>query len=315
MLSESRLADLLCDLVQETICVLPQKTQAALLEACEKERDPVAKIQLEASITQMRLSREKRLPLCADTGFPVFYVRSGRSVPIEGGVPSIEQAARRAIEEATKEGWLRSLVVDPLSWKNPGTNVGIHSPYFDYRFDPDHDDVEITFAPKGGGTELFLAPSYKAVLAAEGLQGVKRFIFDTVAVFSDRAGGTCTPNIVGVGLGGTSDLCMRLAKQAAMLRPVGDRHPEKRIAEMELELFSAFNESGIGPLGTGGETTVLDVHIEYAMGRVNGIPVGIALQCPATRIGTLRVHPDGTFERRDWPEWFTRNRGNEDAPA
>ena len=222
----------------------------------------------------------------------------------------MEQAARSAIQKATLDGWLRPLVVDPLSWENPGTNVGVHSPYFDYRFDSDIDYAEVTFAPKGGGTELFLAPSYKPVFAAEGLTGVKRFVFDTVAVFSDRAGGTCAPNIVGVGLGGTSDLCMRLAKQAAMLRPIGDRHPEERIAEMEIELLSAFNETGIGPLGTGGDVTVLDVHIEYAMGRVNGIPVGIALQCPATRIGTIRIHGDGSMERTDWPDWFRTKDGS-----
>jgi tartrate/fumarate subfamily iron-sulfur-dependent hydro-lyase alpha chain len=310
MISKELLTQLLYNLIVDAVCVLPDSTAEALEEACLRERNPLGKMHLTTSLEQMRSSREERIPLCSDTGYPVFYIRSGETVPVAGGIPSIEIAAAQAIRDTTKNGWLRRLIVDPLSWKNPGTNVGPDSPYFDYRFDPDFKDLEITFAPKGGGTELFLAPSYKAVLAANGIKGVKRFIFDTVAVFSEREGGTCSPNIVGIGLGGTSDLCMRLAKQAAMLRPIGDRHPEKRIAEMELELLSAFNETGIGPLGTGGDTTVLDVHIEYSMGRVNGIPVGIALQCPATRIGTLRIHGDGSFETRSWPEWFKRKRIN-----
>jgi tartrate/fumarate subfamily iron-sulfur-dependent hydro-lyase alpha chain len=225
-------------------------------------------------------------------------------------VPSIERAGIRAVEKATQDAWLRALVVDPLSWKNPGTNVGVYSPYFDYKSNLDAAHTEITFAPKGGGTEHYLAPSYRMLLAADGLTGVTRFIFDTLAVHSDRTGGTCTPNIVGVGIGGTSDICMKLAKHAAMLRPIGDRHPEKRIAEMELELLSALNETGIGPLGTGGKTTALDVHIEYAMGRVSARAVAVAVQCPATRVATARIYPDGRIERRVWPEWFSRRAGH-----
>ncbi len=307
MISTEELSKRLYDLIRTVVCVLPDSTAEALHDASRKETNPLAKIHLESSLHQMTFSREKMIPLCADTGYPVFYIRSGENAPVAGGIPSIETAAVKAVERATIDGWLRPLIVDPLSWRNPETNVGIDSPYFDYRFDPSFDGVDITYAPKGGGTELFLAPSYKVVLAAEGLKGMKRYIFDTVGVLSGRAGETCTPNIVGVGLGGTSDLCMRLAKQAAMLRPIGDRHPEKRVAEMELELLSALNETGIGALGTGGEITVLDVHIEYSMGRVNGIPVGVALQCPATRIGTLRIQKDGTTQVLQWPEWFRRD--------
>jgi tartrate/fumarate subfamily iron-sulfur-dependent hydro-lyase alpha chain len=311
MISESKLISVIYDLIKDGQCVLPKRTEVALKEACNKEKDQIARIHLETTIRHLRISKKRMIPLCADTGYPVFYIRLGCKIPIRGGVPSIERAARKAIQKATVDAWLRPVVVDPLSLENPGTNVGRGSPCFDYKFDPDIEYGEITFAPKGGGTEIFLAPSFRVLLAADGQKGMKRFIFDTIAVLSDRTGGTCTPNIVGIGIGGTSDLCMRLAKQAAVLRPVGDRHPDKRIAEMEIELMSAFNETGIGPLGTGGKTTVLDVHIEYAMGRAEGTPVGIAIQCPATRIAVVRIYRDGTIERRDWPEWFSRNRSDE----
>lgn len=313
MISEEDLTALMYELIKDGECKIPESTARGLIQALDKEEDPVAKIHLETSIKNMELSKERMIPLCGDSGFPVFYIRLGSKIPVKGGIPSIERAGIKAVEKATKDAWLRALVVDPLSWKNPGTNVGVYSPYFDYKVDPDIKYTEITFAPKGGGTEHYLAPSFRILLAADGLKGIKRFIFDTIAVFSDRTGGTCTPNIVGIGLGGTSDICMKLAKQAAVLRPIGDRHPEKRIAEIEIDLMSALNETGIGPLGTGGKTTILDVHIEYAMGRVSAIAVGIAVQCPATRIATARIYTNGKIERRDWPEWFSRRKLNEDT--
>lgn len=308
MMTEQELAGILYELIKDGVCILPEETSIALKDVLAKEEDPVAILHLQTTLANMILSRERMIPLCGDTGFPVFYVHLGSEIPIQGGVVAIERAGIHAVEKATIDGWLRPLIVDPLSWKNPETNLGSYSPYFDYKVNQRADFTEITFAPKGGGTEHYLAPSYKVLLAADGLKGVKRFIFDVIAVFSNRTGGTCTPNIVGVGLGGTSDICMKLAKHAAVLRPIGDRHPERRIAEIELELLSALNATGIGPLGMGGKTTVLDVHIEYAMGRVSAIAVGVAVQCPSTRVKTVRIHPDGKVERREWPEWFPNRR-------
>lgn len=292
-------------IIVRSTCILPGNISNALELAYQQETNPLAKLNMEMTLHHMKLSREKMIPLCADTGFPVFFVRLGSKIFVEGGVPAINWAMKVAVRKATDDGRIRPTMINPFTRENPGTNVGPHIPYIVYQFDPDIDFMELTSAPKGGGTEIF-GPAFKVLLHADGIPGIKKFVFDSLVVHGNKTGGTCPPNIVGVGVGGTSDLAMTLAKQAAVLRRIGDRHPEETLAKLELELLEALNMTGIGPLGMGGKTTALDVHIEYAMGHLAGFSVAISVQCPAARIATIRIYSDGEVEEREWPEWFKR---------
>lgn len=289
-------------LINKATCELPPENYKALENAYNQEEEgSIAKRNIETNLKNLAISIEKRIPMCADTGFPCFFVRIGNTSSLNLTV--IQEGIIGAVKEATHSSFIRPTVVDPISRENPGNNLGPGSPVIEYRVDPEIDFCEITYAPKGGGTEIF-GPSFRTILAADGLNGVKKFVFDSFVVDGNRTGGTCPPNIVGVGIGGTSEKCMSLAKQAACLRKVGSRNPDSRLKELEDDLFRAINESGIGPLGMGGKTTILDIHIELALTHLVGTPVALALQCPAARVGTIRLYDNGDITETDWPGWF-----------
>jgi fumarate hydratase subunit alpha len=307
MLDSTFFAPLMYDLISKAVCILPENVMDALESVYQGETEPLAKIQMETTVRHMKLSKEKMIPLCGDTGFPVFFVRMGSKIFIEGGIPALGKAIEEAVRKATEDAWIRPTVINPFTRENPGTNVGAYMPHIVYKFDPAIDFMELTSTPKGGGTEVF-GPSFRVLLNADGIPGIKKFVFDSLVIHGNKTGGTCPPNIVGVGIGGTSDLAMKLAKEAAVLRKIGDRHPEENLAKLELELLEALNMTGVGPLGMGGKAMALDVHIEYAMSHLAGFSAALSVQCPAARVATIRVYPDGRVEDRDWPEWFKRDK-------
>jgi len=307
MLDSKFFVPLMYDLISKAVCILPENVMNALESVYQGETEPLAKVQMQTTLHHMKLSKEKMIPLCGDTGFPVFFVRMGPKLFIKDGIPTLARAIEEAVRKATEDAWIRPTMINPFTRENPGTNVGAYMPHIVYKFDPDIDFVELTSIPKGGGTEVF-GPSFRVLLHADGIPGIKKFVFDSLIVHGNKTGGTCPPNIVGVGIGGTSDLAMKLAKEAAVLRKIGDRHPEESLAKLELELFDALNMTGVGPLGMGGKAMALDVHIEYAMGHLAGFSAAVSVQCPAARVATIRVYPDGRAEEREWPEWFKRDK-------
>lgn len=263
---------------------LPEDVKRALKDAYEKETEEVPKMQLKALLDNIDLAVKTGTPMCQDTGVPLFYVSIGK-VRHE----NVEQAILKAVEEATKLVPLRPNAVHPLTRKNPGTNVGHRMPYINYKFTED-DYIEITALPKGAGSENMSALAM--LTPAQGLKGVKEFVLNTVL----RAGSQpCPPTIIGVGIGGSADIAMKIAKEALM-RPVGQRSQDPDIAKLEAELYEALNELGIGPMGLGGKTTVLAVHIEYAYGHTASLPVAVNVQCWAARRATARIYEDGRVE-------------------
>jgi L(+)-tartrate dehydratase alpha subunit len=302
LFEDSFLIEQFIDVIQKSVCELPEESLNALRDAHSRETDgSIAKAHLETNLTNLALSTEHMIPMCADTGFPVFFVRIGRN-----GVDlaQISHCAAEAVKSATIKGFIRPNAVEPITRKNPGTNIGPGSPLIELRVDPSIDYCEIIYVPKGGGTEIF-GPAFRTILPADGVHGLKKFIFDTIVLNGNRTGATCPPNIIGVGVGGTSEGCMAMAKQAACLRKVGSRNPDPFIRDMEIEMVDVINSMGIGPLGMGGKTTILDLHIELSMTHLVGTPVAIAAQCPAARVGTLRLHSDGRIEKVKWPGWFS----------
>jgi len=179
-------------------------------------------------------------------------------------------------------------------------NVGINAPEIEWSFEPDVDWIDITTVHKGG---LF-GSDYRMLFPGDGIDGIKRFFLDTLVAFGKR-GLACQPAIVGVGLGGSKDITMVLGKQAACLRTVGDRNPDEKIAELELELKDIGNNIGMGPMGFVGSSMVVDCHIEVGYTHTGGMPMSVHTFCLSSRRATARIHADGTVALRTDPKWFT----------
>lgn len=293
VINQKLIEDTCVELLKLAATKLPADVKDALKKAYEEEPNGVAKTQLRAILENVELAEKTSTPICQDTGVPIFYVSLGTEAKVQG---DLEEAIRNAVIRATKEVPLRPNVVHPLTRENPGTNVGEGMPHINYSVLPGGDYVELTAFPKGVGAENMSAMAMLKPM--EGVAGVKRFVLDTVV----KAGAQpCPPTIVGVGIGGSADIAMKLAKQA-LLRPLDRRHPEKQIENLEKELLEAINSTGIGPMGLGGRTTSLAVNIEYAYTHTGGLQVGVNIQCWAARRATARIHSDGRVE------WLTHPR-------
>ncbi len=247
-----------------------------VVEAMEKARgveaSPVGRGILDQVLDNARIARTEMVPMCQDTGFAVLFVELGQEVQVVGG--NLYDALNEGVRKGYKEGYLRkSIVADPLSRKNTGDNT----PAIIHVDIVPGDKIKIIIAPKGGGSENM--SEVKMLKPADGIQGVKDFVIDRVR----RSGGNpCPPIIVGVGIGGTFEMCAYLAKKA-LLREVGNRHKDKFYADLELELLENINKLGIGPQGLGGTTTALDVHIEVYPCHIASLPVAVNTQCHAAR--------------------------------
>ncbi len=254
----------------------------ALEAAAGWETNEIAYSQLGCIMDNVKKAEFLGKPMCQDTGIPVFYV-SGRFDS------SVREEIANGVRRATKEVPLRPNAVDPLTREGTGDNLGEGMPIIHY-LPTDDDFMQITVLPKGAGSEnmtklAMLNPS-------EGVEGVKRFIIDTVL---NAGGRPCPPSIVGVGIGGMSDTCVEMAKEA-LLMPIDKRNPDPALDALEEELFMRLNESGLGPMGLGGNSTVLAVRIKKAYCHTASLPVAVNIGCWATRRATARIMPNGTVE-------------------
>ena len=274
----------------------------AFEDAIEREANPDAKNGLEATLRSMDMSAERKNPLCVDTGWPIFYFKVGNKCELEGGFVELENAARRAVAEATRLGYLRATMKHPLTGYDPGNNIGMNIPDFTYKF-VDGDSIEISYAAKGGGSECFGGTRHRIVAFADGVAGIEKFIVDSF-VSSARAGAVCPPSVLGIGIGGTANVAANLAKEAACLRTVGSRHPDPAFAKIEDDLYRALNSLGIGILGAGGDTSVLAVNVEYAYTHIAGIAVATSTNCMVARRASTRIYADGRTEKMKSPMWF-----------
>jgi len=242
-------------------------------------------------LTNIEVAEARGLLVCQDTGIPVFKVRVGRRFPFDG--PALLAALTRGVERATAEHPLRSSVCHPITRENPQTNTGRRIPVVDFEFLEEGEWLELRMMPKGSGAEN---QSYlKMLTPADGLGGVKRFVLESVL---EAGGKPCPPIVVGVGLGGTADLAMKLAKEA-IWRPIGEPNPDPELAKLEAELLEAVNATGLGPMGLGGDTTALAVHIEAAYTHITQNPVAVTLQCWRGERASARIYPDGRVEHGD----------------
>ncbi len=277
-----------CDLYIEAQKDIPPDVRAAIRRALESESSPNARAVLNTMLKAISLGDERGMLVCQDTGIPIFWIDIGTRFSVDAA--KLTDALGRGVERATLEHPLRSSIVAPILRTNRQTSTGYRIPVMHFDFIPDAEYLDILMMPKGSGSENM---SFLKMLApAEGINAVKKFVIDSVV---EAGGNPCPPTVVGVGIGGTSDLCMKLAKKATT-RPIGQPNPDPEIAALEAELVAAINRTGIGPQGLGGDTTALAVHIEQAWTHITMNPVALNMQCWRGERRRARVFPDGRVE-------------------
>ncbi len=265
--------------------ILPDDIKAGFSTLVATETDGTAQSILATMVENIGVAERTENLLCQDTGIPIFNVEIGRNVELDGW--ALKQAIRRGTERATREHPLRSSVVHPITRQNEHTSCGAHVPVINIDFVEEERVLRLAMIPKGSGSEngSFL----QMLIPADGLAGVKRFVIDAAM----KAGGkVCPPTIMGIGIGGTSDLCMHLAKVAAT-RPLGSRCADDQGAALEVSLADAVNSLGIGPQGLGGDSTAFAVHVEVAATHITMNPVAVNIQCHSARRASATFTPDG----------------------
>ena len=273
------------DLYIRALKVLPDDIKQGFNGLQQRETVATAKGVLGTMIKNIEVAESTDNLLCQDTGIPIYNITIGRNVVVDGA--ALKNAIRAGCARATQEYPLRSSVVHPITRKNEHTSCGERVPVIQFDFSNNADELRIDMVPKGSGSEngSFL----KMCIPAEGEAGVKRFVIDKVL---EAGGKVCPPTIVGVGIGGTADLCMHLAKIAAT-RPLGSVCRDAEGARLERELSAAVNELGIGPQGLGGDATAFAVHVETAATHITMNPVAVNIQCHSARRASAIITPQG----------------------
>jgi tartrate/fumarate subfamily iron-sulfur-dependent hydro-lyase alpha chain len=266
--------------------ILPPDIKEGFRRLAAGETDATAKKVLGTMITNIRVAEDTENLLCQDTGIPMYNVTIGRGVDIPG--VELQRAIRRGCERATREHPLRSSVVHPITRKNEHTSCGPGVPPIHIDF-CDDERLLIEMIPKGSGSEN--NSWLKMAVPADGVDAIKTFVIDCVL---EAGGKTCPPTIVGVGIGGTSDLCVALAKQAAT-RPLGTNCADAEGAALEKILTEAVNSLGVGPQGLGGDSTSFAVHVEIAATHITMNPVAVNMQCHSARRARATIR-DGKVE-------------------
>ncbi len=268
-----RVSDTVAEMAMRTNTELPADVAAALVAARERETSEVAQEILDQLLRNAEIARETKVPLCQDTGVAVVFADIGQEVALVGG--DLQAAVDAGVRRGYEEGFLRkSLVRDPL---DRSTNTGDNTPAVLHVKLVPGDEVTLHMAPKGGGSENMSA--LWMLTPAQGREGVIEAI---VAQVRAAGGMPCPPLVLGVGLGGTFEMSALLAKRA-LLRPLGEPSPEPDVAELEAEMLARVNATGVGPMGLGGETTALAVHIERHPCHIASLPLALNVQCHAAR--------------------------------
>jgi len=270
-LDAARITEVVARLCVEANRHLPQDVKNCIACAREKEQWAPAQEILDRIKENYEIADRDEMAICQDTGMACVFLEIGQDVHING---NLADAVNAGVKKGYGEGFLRKSVVrDPLDRVNTGDNT----PAMLYTDIVPGDQVKVTVAPKGFGSENM--SQLKMLKPSDGLQGVKDFV---VKVVEEAGPNPCPPIVVGVGVGGTFDKAALLAKKA-IIRSAEERNPNPFEAELEAELLEKVNALGIGPQGFGGKTTALAVNIEYLPTHIAGLPVAVNLNCHVTR--------------------------------
>lgn len=272
-ISVEKITEAVSRLCQEANFYLPEDVLEALKQARKAEKSTIGQETLDQILENARLAKDEQLAICQDCGTTVVYLEVGQDVHIKGG--DLYQAINEGVRQGYDKGYLRkSMVRQPYSAR---VNTKDNTPAVIHTDIVSGDKLKITIVPKGGGSEnmsrlFMLTPS-------KGRQG----IIDSVVKAVDEAGSNpCPPIIVGVGIGGTAEKAMELAKRS-LLRKIGEHNPDPEAAELEKELLTHVNSLGIGPQGYGGTVTALGVNVEIFPAHIASMPLAVNMQCHAAR--------------------------------
>ena len=239
--------------------------------AIEKEESPLGVEILKELKENAKIAKEEKVAICQDTGFAIVFIELGQDVHLIGG--GLKEAVDEGVRQGYREGYLRKSICHPFTRANTGDNT----PAILHTEIVPGDQVKITVAPKGGGSEnmsrvVMLTPS-------DGIEGIKRYVVQRV---KESGSNPCPPTIVGVGIGGTFEMAALLAKKS-LLRPLGSKNPDPELERLESEILEEINRLGIGPQGLGGRTTSLAVHILMMPCHIASFPLAVNIQCHAQR--------------------------------
>ena len=269
--------DKIVDLIRTAAVHLPDDVKDALRKAYNREESENGKLTLEALLKSVDLSEQEGTPICQDTGSITFCIRGG--CPMRGS----EEMLSRATARATVEVPLRANMVDPFTGENTGNNLGQFSPFFIWESNPDRSSAELTVVLKGAGSDN--QTTLSMLNPTEGIDAIEQLVLTRVI---EAGGKSCPPTVIGIGIGGSSDIAVLLSKKA-LLRRIGARNPNPHAAELERNLLEKVNSTGIGPMGLGGTTTSLGVNVEWAHRHIASLPVAVTMSCWALRRASVTL--------------------------
>jgi fumarate hydratase subunit alpha len=272
-INSKKIIETVSNLFQQACLYLPEDVLAALKEAREKEESPAAKDVLARLIENTEIADKEKIPLCQDTGAAVVLLELGQDVQVTGG--DLYAAINEGVRQGYEKGYLRkSMVNQPFSAR---VNTKDNTPAVIHTDIVPGGRLKISVMPKGGGSEN--CSRLTVMPPAKGRQGVIDFVVNLV---DESGSNSCPPVIIGLGIGGTTDKAMALAKKA-LFRKVGEPNPDPEVAELEREILRHVNNLGIGPMGYGGRTTALAVHAETFPAHIASLPVAVNIQCWCAR--------------------------------
>jgi len=269
--------DKIVDLIRTAAVHLPDDVKDALRKAYNREESENGKLTLEALLKSVDLSEQEGTPICQDTGSITFCIRGG--CPMRGS----EEMLSRATARATVEVPLRANMVDPFTGENTGNNLGQFSPFFIWESNPDRSSAELTVVLKGAGSDN--QTTLSMLNPTEGIDAIEQLVLTRVI---EAGGKSCPTTVIGIGIGGSSDIAVLLSKKA-LLRRIGARNPNPHAAELERNLLEKVNSTGIGPMGLGGTTTSLGVNVEWAHRHIASLPVAVTMSCWALRRASVTL--------------------------
>src|SRR2546421_4056669 len=267
---------------------IPQDLRDALAAARLRETSVPGKRVLDTIHKNVNIADREQNLVCQDTGIAVYHVRVGEHFPLHPA--RIYEGLRHGTARATIEHPLRSNAVHTLTRESTGPNIGYRLPIVHWEFVEDWDGLDVKCVPKGSGSEnmSFL----KMCVPADGVKGIKQFVLESIV---GAGGKPCPPGIVGVGIGGSAGYAMYLPKEA-IARPIGTPNSAPPVAQLEDELYRLVHQTGIGPMGLGGDVTVLQCHIEHADTHMTLNPVAVNYQCWAARRASAHIGPGGDID-------------------